>query len=58
LDSLTLVELVLYLEQDERARFSMDDLELDTLRTVERIALFVQNHVDVHIPGTTSQKGQ
>lgn len=47
LDSLTFVELVLYLEQDLGARFSVDELGLDAMRSIERIALFVQNHVDL-----------
>ena len=44
LDSLTFVELILYLEQDLGARFSIDDLELDSFRSIEEIVLFVQNH--------------
>ena len=41
LDSLAFVELLLRLEQDFGVAVSVDDLELENFRTIERIAAFV-----------------
>ena len=44
LDSLAFVELLLRLEQDFGVTVSVDDLELENFRTIERIAGFVEAH--------------
>jgi len=45
LDSLTLVELLLHLEQDFDMKISLDELEIDQFRSIARIANFVsQQH--------------
>ena len=44
LDSLAFVELLLRLEQDFGVSVSVDDLELENFRTIERIAAFVEAH--------------
>lgn len=44
LDSLKIVELLTELERRFRLRFSMDELELDSFRSIARITDFVMNH--------------
>ena len=57
LDSLAFVELLLRLEQDFGVSVSVDDLELENFRTIERIAAFVEAHAAapplrlVHVAG-------
>ena len=47
LDSLAFVELLLRLEQEFGVAVSLDDLELDNFRTIDRIASFVQERAAV-----------
>ena len=42
IDSLAFVELLLRLEQEFGVSVSVDDLEIDNFRTIERIAEFVE----------------
>jgi acyl carrier protein len=44
LDSLTFVDLVLYLEQEFDVRVGGDELELENFRSVEKIAAFAAAH--------------
>lgn len=48
LDSLAFVELLLRLEQDLGVAVSVDDLELENFRTIERIAAFVAARAAAH----------
>lgn len=41
IDSLGFVELLLHLEEEYGVRVSLDEVELDSFRTVERIAAFL-----------------
>lgn len=41
LDSLKFVELLLQLEQQYETRVALDDLELDSFRSIDKIAQFV-----------------
>jgi D-alanine--poly(phosphoribitol) ligase subunit 2 len=42
MDSLAFVELLLRIEQEFGVSVSVDDLELDNFRTIERMAAFVE----------------
>jgi acyl carrier protein len=42
IDSLTLVELLFELEREFELQFSLDDLDVETFRSVDRIAAFVR----------------
>lgn len=44
LDSLGLVELLLHLEQAYGVEFSMEELEIDHFRSLDRIAQFIRSH--------------
>lgn len=44
LDSLTFVELLLLLEQEFGVKTSLDDLEFENFRSIEKIAVFVLSH--------------
>ena len=43
LDSLTFVDLLLCLEQEFGARVSLEELEIDNFRSIEKIAEYVTN---------------
>jgi len=43
LDSLGFVELVFYLEKEFGAKITLDQVEIDNFRSVERIAAFLLN---------------
>jgi acyl carrier protein len=47
LDSLTFVDLVMYMEQQFGVRIAADELEPDHFRTIERIAAFVAVHSEL-----------
>jgi D-alanine--poly(phosphoribitol) ligase subunit 2 len=44
LDSMAFVELLVQLEQQFGIKVSFEDLELDTFRSIKKIAEFVANH--------------
>jgi acyl carrier protein len=44
LDSLTFVELLLLLEQEFGVKTSLEDLEFENFRSIEKIAVFVLGH--------------
>lgn len=44
IDSLAFVELLLHLEQGFGIKASLDDIEIDNFKSIERIAEFVANH--------------
>jgi len=44
LDSLTFVDLILYLEQEFGIRVEADQLELENFRSIEKIAAFAASH--------------
>ena len=48
LDSLTLVELMASLEEKFGISISFDDIELDNFRSVDRIAEFVGNQINMN----------
>lgn len=44
IDSLAFVELLLHLEQEFGIKVSLDDIEIDNFKSIEKIAEFVANH--------------
>ena len=47
LDSLRLVELLLYIESDLGWRLPIEDIDLDDLRSVQRIAALVESRTEL-----------
>jgi len=47
LDSLTLVDLLMHLEQRYDTRISLEDLELDNFRSIARIAQYLSNRIEM-----------
>jgi len=51
LDSLTFVDLVLFLEQEFGIRIGADELELENFRSIEKIAAFASSHTGLEKAG-------
>ena len=51
LDSLTFVDLVLYLEQEFGIRIGAEELELENFRSIEKIAAFAATHTGMEKAG-------
>jgi acyl carrier protein len=49
LDSLTLVELLVHLEQSFGVQVSVDDLEMDNFRTIDSIATYIGQRCMVEV---------
>ena len=47
LDSLRLVELLLYIESDLGWRLPIEDIDLDDLRSVQRIAALIESRTEL-----------
>lgn len=56
LDSLGFVELMLYLEQECGVKITLEQVELDNFRSVERIAAFFLNGASAAQPADNAQK--